>query len=37
MNSMVKVYARLVKAGRRTIDSVPEQLRSDVQNLLKED
>lgn len=31
---MVQVYFKLVKVGSRTIDQVPENLRSDVQALL---
>lgn len=34
---MVQVYYKLVKAGRRTIDQVPEHLRSEVQALLDAD
>lgn len=32
--SIIEVYYRLVKAGRRTIESIPEQHRSDVQALV---
>lgn len=31
---MVEVYYKLVKAGSRTIDQVPENLRADVQTLI---
>ncbi|HYF75457.1 MAG TPA: CD1375 family protein [Candidatus Nitrosocosmicus sp.] len=35
--SMVKVYYELVKAGRRTIETVPDNLRADVQALIDAD
>jgi len=31
---MAEVYYKLVKAGRRTIDQVPEAIRAEVQALL---
>lgn len=31
---MAKVYYLLIKAGRRTIEQVPENLREEVQALL---
>lgn len=31
---MAEVYYKLVKAGRRTIDQVPEHLRAEVQAML---
>jgi len=31
---MVKVYFQLVKAGKRTIEQVPESLRAEVQAML---
>jgi len=34
---MVNVYYTLVKEGRRTIDEVPENIRSQVQALLEAD
>lgn len=35
MNKIIaKSYARLIKAGRRTIDDVPEELRDIVNELL---
>ena len=35
MNKIIaKSYARLVKAGRKTIDDVPEELKELVQSLL---
>lgn len=30
----VRMYARLVKAGRKTLDEVPEEYRAEVQNNL---
>lgn len=36
MDAMVQVYYRLVKAGKRTIDQVPEHLREAVQAKLTE-
>ena len=32
--AMAKVYVRLIKAGRRTIDEVPDNLREIVEELL---
>ncbi|WP_356948288.1 CD1375 family protein [Brevibacillus nitrificans] len=34
---MASIYYSLVKAGRRTIDSVPENLRVEVQAMLDVD
>ena len=34
--AMIRVYARLVIAGRKTIDDVPENLRDEVRALLEE-
>jgi len=34
---MVDMYYKLVKAGRRTIEQVPEKFRSEVQALLDSD
>lgn len=31
---MAKVYFQLIKAGRRTIDQVPESIRAEVQAML---
>lgn len=31
---MIEVYVRLIKAGRRTIDSVPQKLRAAVEEAL---
>lgn len=31
---MIQVYYKLVKAGSRTIDQVPEHLRAEVQALI---
>ncbi len=30
----VRMYTRLVKAGRKTLDEVPEEYRTEVQNNL---
>ena len=36
MNKIIaKSYARLIKAGRKTIEDVPESLREAVEELLK--
>lgn len=35
INPIAKSYARLVKAGRRTIESVPAELLDDVKKLLE--
>lgn len=32
---MVELYVKLIKAGRRTIDQVPEQLREEVRKALE--
>lgn len=34
---MVMVYYKLIKAGRKTIEEVPETIRSEVQALLDAD
>ncbi|MGN7470513.1 CD1375 family protein [Brevibacillus sp. SAFN-007a] len=34
---MTQIYYNLVKAGRRTIDQVPENLREEVQAMLDAD
>ncbi|WP_425513877.1 CD1375 family protein [Fusibacter paucivorans] len=34
---MIKVYYKLVKEGRRSIDQVPANLRAAVENLLTND
>ena len=31
---MAKIYASLIKKGRKTLDDVPENLRSEVEALL---
>lgn len=31
---MAKVYFQLIKAGRRTIEQVPESIRAEVQAML---
>ena len=33
--SIVQVYVRLIREGRRTIESVPEQIRAEVQAALE--
>lgn len=33
---MIVVYMELVKAGRRTLESIPEKYREEVAALLKE-
>lgn len=33
---MAKVYYRLIKAGKMTIDDVPERWREEVRRLLEE-
>jgi hypothetical protein len=35
--NMTQIYYNLIKAGRRTIESVPEQDRADVQALLDQE
>lgn len=35
MDSMVKIYASLIRKGKKTIDQVPENLRDDVKKLLE--
>lgn len=35
--AIAKVYADLVRAGRRVIESVPENIRTDVQAILGAD
>lgn len=34
---MAKSYYRLIKAGRKTIEDVPELLKAEVQAMLDED
>lgn len=34
---MAGIYYKLIKAGRKTIDDVPENLRAEVQALLDAD
>lgn len=34
---MAKVYARMVKSGKMTLESVPEKWRGQVEKLLRED
>ena len=33
---MPKIYADLIKKGKKTIDDVPEQLRDEVSKLISE-
>lgn len=34
---MAKVYADLIRKGKKTIDDVPERLRDEVRRILEED
>lgn len=34
---MAKAYARMVKSGKMTLESVPEKWRGQVEKLLRED
>ena len=34
---MAKVYANLVRKGLKTLENVPEELRAEVEKLLKEE
>jgi hypothetical protein len=34
---MAKVYARMIKSGKMTLESVPEKWRGQVEKLLRED
>lgn len=34
---MAKIYANLIRAGRKTIDDVPVKLRAEVEKLLESD
>lgn len=34
---MIQIYYNLVKAGKKTIDEVPENIREDVKALLEQD
>jgi len=33
---MAKIYADLIRKGKKTIDDVPERLRAEVQRILDE-
>ncbi len=37
MSIMVTVYVKLIQAGKRTVEQVPEHLRQKVQELLNQD
>jgi hypothetical protein len=37
INPIIDVYYKLVKAGSRTIDQVPESIRAEVENLQKKE
>lgn len=37
MNAIVMIYVRLIREGRRTLDSVPETIRADVAAALEND
>lgn len=34
---MAKIYANLIRAGRKTIDDVPTKLRVEVEKILESD
>ena len=34
---MAKVYADLIRKGKKTLEDVPEKLKSDVQHILSDD
>ena len=34
---MAKIYANLIRAGRKTLDDVPAKLRAEVEKLLESD
>ncbi len=34
---MAKIYAELIRKGRKTLDDVPAKLRAEVEALLEED
>ena len=34
---MAKIYANLIRAGRKTIDDVPKKLREEVEKILESD
>lgn len=34
---MAKIYADLIRKGKKTIDDVPEKLRAEVERILDED
>ena len=33
---MAKIYANLIKKGKKTIDDVPERIRAEVEAMLEE-
>ena len=35
MNAIVMIYVRLIREGRRTLDSVPETIRAEVEQALE--
>jgi len=37
MSAIVMIYVRLIREGRRTLESVPEQIRADVAVALEND
>ena len=37
MNYMAKVYADLIRKGKKTLEDVPEKLKNEVQQLLNQD
>lgn len=36
MNIMIPIYVSLIKKGKKTIEQVPENLRAEVEEALKE-
>ena len=34
---MAKIYAELIRKGKKTLDDVPENLREEVRRILEED
>lgn len=36
VNHIAKVYADLIKKGKKTLDEVPEEIKKEVETVLKE-